>query len=213
MVSTSIRRLSRENPAGAIEKILTAIASAGTYAAAAEVLGCSRASLDWAISDLQIRPQAREAAGLPPYAPPVLSSSVQAPASPPKATRAPPRISTSAFWTAVRAKPDEAAATILAAVQEHRTYARAAAALGCSRGSLDWAITRLGLRAQIRTLVPRGPDPDRVAYIRALRQEGLSWNRIDVLTAQAYGCNRSNAQAWRLRYFLPGSTDLRPPKE
>lgn len=104
---------------------------------------------------------------------------------------------------------DEAAAAelIMAAVAECGSYRRAAAAIGCTRGSLNWAITDLKIRPQLAALLPaKATQADRDAkeqsrreYIESLRAAGVPWRRVDSLVGQAYGCSREASLQWRRR--------------
>lgn len=105
------------------------------------------------------------------------------------------------------AKRDGAAAAelVMVAVLECKTYFLAAQAIGCSRGSLDWAISDLGIREQVRALLPpiaearAAKEQGRRDYIESLRAAGVPWRRVDSLIGQAYGCSREAALQWRRR--------------
>lgn len=105
----------------------------------------------------------------------------------------------------VRRDEDAAAELIMVAVAEHGSYLRAATALGCSRGSLDWAISDLGIRPQVRTLLPQvaarraEQEQGRRDYIQSLRDAGVPWRRVDSLVGEAYGCSREASLQWRRR--------------
>jgi hypothetical protein len=109
--------------------------------------------------------------------------------------------------SAVRRDEAAAAELVMMAVAEHGTYRRAAEALGCTRASLNWAITDLGIRPQVAALLPKKggreeraeKEQGRRDYIQSLRDAGVPWRRVDSLVGEAYGCSREASLQWRRR--------------